>query len=515
MNNITTETKKSAEKKARGADKWSSRAKKIVLSAVFGFIWLLAGGLFSIALWYKKTFNISFDDLLFTLLSPIGGTGQSTVGDIIAACLPTLAVCIAVLIAALVFVWKRERAFVILRRVCAGVVAASFIFSAVFAVFAFKIPAYLMKDREASEVYEKEFIDPATVKITGDEDAKNLICIYLESMETTYAWKKWNIITQEPINFIPNMTALAEEYVSFSNNERLGGFHSIIGTGWTMGALMGTTSGVPFSLAVFGEGSQNSLGRDGTFLNGLTALGDILEEKGYRQEFLCGSDISFAGRDTYFTVHGNYELFDYYTAIEEGYIAEDYKVWWGFEDEILYKIAKDEITELYESGEPFNFTMLTVDPHHVGGYVCNLCTDEYESRVERVVSCADRQIASFIEWCKTQPFFEDTTIVIMGDHPRMDTHLVGDTAYFDRTMYNCFINSQATPVNTQNRVCTSLDMFPTILSAMGFTVEGERLGLGTNLFSSLPTLPEKYGYDWFEEEMNKPSDYYEEKFITK
>jgi len=103
----------------------------------------------------------------------------------------------------------------------------------------------------------------------------------------------------------------------------------------------------------------------------------------------------------------------------------------------------------------------------------------------------------------------------MGDHPRMDTHLVGDTAYFDRTMYNCFINSQATPVNTQNRVCTSLDMFPTILSAMGFTVEGERLGLGTNLFSSLPTLPEKYGYDWFEEEMNKPSDYYEEKFITK
>ena len=116
-----------------------------------------------------------------------------------------------------------------------------------------------------------------------------------------------------------------------------------------------------------------------------------------------------------------------------------------------------------------------------------------------------------------QDFYKNTTIIITGDHFSMDS------GYFTRVVeegyvrhgYNCFINAQSEPANTQNRVCTSLDMFPTILSAMGFTIEGERLGLGTNLFSSLPTLPEKYGYDWFEEEMNKPSDYYKEKFITK
>ena len=33
----------------------------------------------------------------------------------------------------------------------------------------------------------------------------------------------------------------------------------------------------------------------------------------------------------------------------------------------LYEIAKDELLNLSQSGRPFNFTMLTVDTHHVGG----------------------------------------------------------------------------------------------------------------------------------------------------
>ena len=72
----------------------------------------------------------------------------------------------------------------------------------------------------------------------------------------------------------------------------------------------------------------------------------------------------------------------------------------------------------------------------------------------------------------------------------------------------------------KNRVFTSLDIFPTTLAAMGFEIEGDRLGLGTNLFSSRPTLCEEYGegkagYDIFDEEVKKNSDYYRENFIKK
>lgn len=62
------------------------------------------------------------------------------------------------------------------------------------------------------------------------------------------------------------------------------------------------------------------------------SLGDILEQEGYRQELLIGSDASFGGRRQYFAQHGGYDIWDYYTARETGKIDPDYRVWWGYED---------------------------------------------------------------------------------------------------------------------------------------------------------------------------------------
>lgn len=370
--------------------------------------------------------------------------------------------------------------------------------------------------------YETYYIDPNSVQITDkDKNAKNLIVIYLESMETTYLPISEGG-SQETVNYIPNLAALAKENISFSDSDALGGFRSINGTGWTMGALMGTTSGVPFSLAVFGENTNNSQGKDGTFVNGLTTIGDVLRDKGYTQEFLCGSDAAFGGRKTYFTVHGGYEIFDLFTAREKGYVPADYhNGWWGFEDEILYEIAKDEITRLAKGDKPFNFTMLTVDTHRPSGYKCNICARKYPYNSANVVDCADTQIHNFIEWCKKQDFYKDTTIVVMGDHPRMDKNLVSTADAYDRTIYNCIINSVIEPKGgIKNRNFTSLDMFPTVLAAMGFEIEGERLALGTNIFSDTPTLCEEYaegkaGFDWLEYEVSQYSEYYKKNFVGK
>ena len=257
-----------------------------------------------------------------------------------------------------------------------------------------------------------------------------------------------------------------------------------------------------------------------TFATGLTTLGDILEEKGYQQMFLCGSDATFGGRRNYFEQHGNYQIFDLYTAREEGYIASDYHdKWWGYEDMILYEIAKDKLTELAAEEEPFNFTMLTVDTHHVDGHRCDLCGYEYgtnESGSEllgNVVSCADRQVAAFIEWCKEQDFYEDSVIIVTGDHHRMDKTLVKGVREYDRAIYNCYINAATEPMGgTTGRIFTSLDLFPTTLAAMGFTIEGNHLGLGVNMFSGEPTLAEELGYAYLNTEISKFSDYYIREF---
>ena len=59
-----------------------------------------------------------------------------------------------------------------------------------------------------------------------------------------------------------------------------------------------------------------------------------------------------------------------------------------------------------------------------------------------------------------------------------------------------------------NRIFTSLDLFPTILASIGYKIEGNRLGLGVNLFSGEQTLAEKMTFDALNKETEKRSEYF-------
>ena len=248
----------------------------------------------------------------------------------------------------------------------------------------------------------------------------------------------------------------------------------------------------------------------------MTSINDILDEAGYYTSFLCGSDANFGGRKTYYTTHGTDEIFDIYTARKDGIVPPDYFEWWGMEDLNLFAYAKQELTEISQGDEPFAFSMLTVDTHHIGGYQCTYCRGEFEEPYEQSIACSSRQVLEFVNWLKAQPFWDNTTVVITGDHLSMDNGYFERTVAkgYDRMVYNCILNSPVTSDNTQNRDYCAVDLFPTTLAALGCTIEGDRLGLGTNLFSNRPTLAEKLGFDRFNAELGQASDYYVENFHT-
>ena len=75
---------------------------------------------------------------------------------------------------------------------------------------------------------------------------------------------------------------------------------------------------------------------------------------------------------------------------------------------------------------------------------------------------------------------------------------------YGRKVYTAYINS-AVDFNGQKREYTTFDNFPTTLAAMGVEIDGNRLGLGTNLFSDTPTLLEKYGMETMSTELSKKS----------
>ena len=491
------------------------------LGTVLLSLLLLLGFLvFFAATWYIRVYGkTGFDSVLYTLTGGLSGVGTDLVSHfLLHGALPALLCTLAL---SLVLFWQGKPVWTIgdrqifpLRRWIAGLLAVTLSFGFMtWGFFRVGMIEYLVHMGQESELYQSEYRDPNTVNITFPEKKRNLVYIMLESMETSYLDKGMGGAMD--FNLIPELTQLAQENINFSHNDTVGGFRETPGASWTVGAMVAHTAGVPLKVPTGIEDWQNGYGGEGEFLPGLTSLTSILHEQGYNQALMVGSDASFGGRDTYFETHGIDKVYDLYTAwydqtVEWGY----WNNWWGFEDEILFDYAKAVLTTMSQSEQPFALTLLTVDTHHIGGYKCNLCLDEHEEQYSNAISCSSRQVYSFVQWLMQQPFFEDTTVIITGDHCSMDKGYFSRNVATDyvRHVYNCFINAAATPIQTANRQFCAMDMFPTTLAAMGCTIEGDRLGLGTNLFSRQPTLMERIGYDRLYLELSKRSAYYSDHF---
>jgi len=370
---------------------------------------------------------------------------------------------------------------------------------------------YLQGLGEKSTYIEDNYVDPAQTAITFPEKKRNLIYIFLESMEVSYSDKESGGLFEE--NYISNLTEISKENENFSGSEDvLNGGNALKYSTWTMGGMWAATSGLPLKIPIELKGvGTNFMNTQDSFFSNLTCLGDILEEQGYTRQMMFGSDATFGGRKLCFTEHGNYDFYDYIHYTTDGELPGNYKVWWGFEDEKLFNFAKDRLNELSGSDEPFALTMLTVDTHYPEGYVCDLCEDEYDEQYANVIACSDRQVSEFIEWCQEQPWYENTTIVLSGDHPTMNKEFCSSASYdYERKVYTAYINAAAEPERDDYREFSTVDNFPTTLAALGCTIDGNRLGLGTNLFSSEDTLIERDGLDYVNTELQKASDWMDE-----
>ena len=472
-----------------------------VLMVLFAALTILAG---ASTLWVLKTWpHLTMQELMFTIQSPVEGTNKEMILDYIVFCIPVTVIVMAALIAGLV-ITRMKKGY---RIMAAAVPAVSVLLLAGTVYTAWErldIADYAANSGAVSSFIDENYVDPAGTELTFPEQKRNLIYIFLESMETTYADEENGGAFSE--NYIPELTELAEENEDFSGADAgLNGGTALTSTTWTAAALFGQTTGLPLSIPIDG----NSMDTQESFLPGVTSLGDILEQQGYRQTFMIGSDGNFGGRSLYFTDHGNYDIKDYYYYQSQGKFDKDYWVWWGFEDQKLFEYAKEELTALAAQDQPFNFTLLTVDTHFEDGYVCGLCGNEHgENQYGNVLSCSSRQIKEFVEWIRQQDFYENTTIVISGDHPTMDKDFCEgiDDAY-ERKVYTAYINSAVTPEDPEwTRAYSTFDNYPTTLASLGVSIEGERLGLGTNLFSSRSTLTEVYGNPYINQELTRKSE---------
>ncbi len=494
--------------------------KKIIL-LLFKYLSIIIIALIGLSTkWYMNNFGgTKIEEMIFTLKAPLDGMDKGiAVSFLNSVLLPLflilmISILIIELFPKLILSKKIEKSKPIKFKI--DIILFSLLLAFSFNNFKemyndINLKEYIQNQSTSNTIYENHYVDPKSADLSFPENKANLIHIFLESMETTYTSKESG--GAYDYNLIPNLTKIAKENVSFSTSDKLTGGFISKSTHFTIGSLVAHTSGVPLSVAIYG----NSYSGYGQFLPGAFSIGDILKKEGYNQTFLIGSDAKFGGRADYFTYHGDYKINDYYYAQDNGLIAEDYKVWWGYEDQKVYSFAKVELLELAQADQPFNFTMLTSDTHHVGGYKCELCKDEYPDQYSNVIDCSDRQVNEFIEWIKEQEFYENTVIVITGDHNSMDPNYFEDLPEsYRRAPYNAIINPQTEYKTSKlkSRSFYSMDWYPTTLGAMGVKIEGERLGLGTNMFSEKQTLLEELGTDYLMDQLKRNSKYYNKKLL--
>lgn len=490
--------------------------KRIAIVVIIACLLIAFGATVTIDWLYETFGNLSMDEIIFHLKVPMEGTNTDIIIKFIKQCLWKVIIPTAIISFVLIYPMVKDLKIVHNIRTSERrrTIVTSLTISILILVVSVNkiientdVIEYIENQSHDSSFIADEYVNPKTTKIEFPEEKRNLIYIFLESMETTYYSKEDGGLSEKDL--IPEISRLSKENVNFSDTDTICGAYTLYGTTWTVGAMSAQTAGVPLKLSI----DNNALGEYSTFLGGAYSIGEVLQQNGYHNFLLLGSDATFGGRKNLFEQHGNYEIWDFESAMAENRVTE--KIWWGYTDDLLFEIAKEKILDLSKQDEPFNFTMLTADTHFPDGYQCEDCPNKWDEQYKDVISCSSKKVGEFIKWIQKQDFYDNTTIVIAGDHLTMQSNFfeLEEEQDYQKKVVNVIINPAVEPENT-NRAYSTMDLYPTTLAALGVNIEGNRLALGTNLFSDEETLIEKYGLEYINNELMKTSKFYDSHILV-
>lgn len=364
------------------------------------------------------------------------------------------------------------------------VYAANFTANVLFNVFRFKLPiiliglgffALLLRLSFFSYIsaleYKSYFSEnyKAPTKLVPPISKRNLILIYMESMEKGYSEKGlFGSDLLAPLNNISK------------NSTSVGNFKQTAGTGWTIAGIVATQCGFPLRpISMWDQNKATEEAND--FLGNATCLGDILQGAGYTNVFLGGAGLEFAGKGKFLEAHGYTDTYGRHEWVKRHETEID---GWGLYDDRLFANAKKIVDQLAQKDKPFNLTILTLDTHGPTGRYSNTCKREGVKDYEGIVTCDASIVADFVRYIRQKNYDKNTDIVIIGDHllmraPTSETLEKGK----NRSIFNKFISQ--IPLTPNRDTIFHYDVFPSIMYILGFRFDDNKLGLGASVFGDL------------------------------
>lgn len=279
----------------------------------------------------------------------------------------------------------------------------------------------LFIDYELNDVNYQKFLDffakkePVTNEYTNRFKGKNVIVIHAESIEQFLLHREIN-----GMEITPNLNRLANQGYYFNNMYSQESVGTSSDTEFTFSSsLLPVNNGTIF-LTHFDRTYQTTQ--------------KLLKEAGYYTLSMHGNNGSFWNRDAMHPQLGYDFFFDHYFYED---IEKDNIIGLGISDEAFFERSIEILQDIYNKEGLFYATLITLTNHTPWGdtdkYVVKKATEEGEieytfdcgSALEgkqvcqylQAVHYADYAIGQFIELLKQQDFYEDSIVVIYGDHP--------------------------------------------------------------------------------------------------
>ena len=144
--------------------------------------------------------------------------------------------------------------------------------------------------------------------------------------------------------------------------------------------------------------------------NKLPNLVKLFADKGFHTSFYYGGELEFANMKAYLMGcrFGNY-------VSKDAFDTKDQNSKWGAHDGVVKnRIVKD----LPAFKSPFFLTWLTLSSHEPYETPVPAVIDgkDDESRFLNSLHYADSSVFAFVQYCKTQPFWQNTIMIIVADH---------------------------------------------------------------------------------------------------
>ena len=324
--------------------------------------------------------------------------------------------------------------------------------------------------------------------VTKPDRPKNVVMLYLESLENTFEKLPATKTAFGTLKELRDAALHADD------------IHEIEGTRYTIAGIVATQCGVPlipFGLnhVAFNHRTENSLK---SFMPKVVCLGDVLANDGYTVSYMNGALLDRYSKRGFLQSHGYERLFGL-NSVDPTTITGRENVF-GLNDALLFEHVSNELDHLSAAQKPFFLSILTVGTHGPDGFLDQNCRrKEHEVyQLSAAIRCTGATVKRFIELLKIRGLSESTLVVVMSDHLAanhrvlFDHNLIKSMSVDKRDRRNLFF-IHGMPPQKISKAGSMIDIYPTVLEALGYEIRERKANLGVSLLSDKKTLVESYG----------------------